>query len=89
VREAADAERIERLPRELGRVVRRARGCISPAGRSRCNLDVFDFDPCSQALSKLERGFDLDLQDVRSMVDRGQVEPIKLLELLSAIEGDL
>lgn len=28
------------------------------------NLEVFDFDPYSQALSKLERGFELDLDDV-------------------------
>lgn len=53
------------------------------------NLDVFDFDPYSQALSKLERGFELDLADVRSMVESGQVEPEKLRELHTQIEGDL
>jgi hypothetical protein len=152
VREAADAERIERLARELGRVVppgtrmyltggatavlegwrestvdidvrfepdsdaalERIRDLKEELGvnvelaspldflpplpgwqdRSRFrlrdgNLEVFDFDPYSQALSKLERGFDLDLQDMRSMVDGGQVDPAKLLELFSAIEGDL
>lgn len=53
------------------------------------NLEVFDFDPYSQALSKLERGFDLDLEDVRSMVLSGQVEPAKLLELFEGIEPEL
>jgi hypothetical protein len=45
------------------------------------NLEVFDFDLYSQALSKLERGFQLDLEDVGNMVRSGEVEPDKLLEL--------
>lgn len=53
------------------------------------NLEVFDFDPYSQALSKLERGFDLDLADVRSMVGSGRVEPKRLLELFEDIEAEL
>lgn len=53
------------------------------------DLEVFDFDPYSQALSKLERGFDLDLEDVQSMVRSGQVETGKLRELFDAIEPDL
>ena len=53
------------------------------------NLEVFDFDPYSQALSKLERGFELDLEDVRNMVDSGQVDPGKLLELYEKIEAEL
>jgi hypothetical protein len=53
------------------------------------NLEVFDFDPYSQALSKLERGFELDLADVRSMIASGQVEPGRLLELFEAIESEL
>ena len=53
------------------------------------NLEVFDFDPYSQALSKLQRGFDLDLDDVRNMVDSGQVEPSKLREFFEAIEPEL
>lgn len=63
-------------------------------GRSRFrfregNLEVFDFDAYSQALSKLERGFELDLEDVRNMVGSGQVEPGRLLELYREIEGEL
>jgi hypothetical protein len=53
------------------------------------NLEVFDFDPYSQALSKLERGFDLDLRDVASMIESGLVEPDRLLELFEGIEGEL
>lgn len=53
------------------------------------NLEVFDFDPYSQALSKLERGFELDLQDVREMVDAGLVEPKRLLGLFEKIESEL
>jgi hypothetical protein len=152
VREAADAERIERLARELGRVVPPGTRMYLTGGatavlegwrestvdvdvrfepdsdaalerirdlkeelalnvelaspldflpplpgwqeRSRFrlregNLEVFDFDPYSQVLSKLQRGFDLDLADVRNMVDSGQVEPAKLGELFEAIEPDL
>jgi hypothetical protein len=53
------------------------------------NLEVFDFDPYSQTLSKLQRGFELDLADVRSMVSSGQVEPGQLLELFEAIKSEL
>lgn len=53
------------------------------------NLEVFDFDLYSQALSKLERGFELDLKDVKSMVRSGEVEPGKLLELYKAVESEL
>ena len=76
MRDAADAERIALLAR--------------PRFRFReGNLEVFDFDPYSQALSKLQRGFELDLEDVRSMVSSGQVEPEQLLELFEAIESEL
>lgn len=53
------------------------------------NLEVFDFDPYSQALSKLERGFDLDLRDVAEMVRAGQVDRVRLLELYEGIEPEL
>jgi hypothetical protein len=53
------------------------------------NLEVFDFDPYSQALSKLERGFELDLDDVEQMVRAGQVDPGRLLELFEGIESEL
>ncbi|MFL5898490.1 MAG: DUF6036 family nucleotidyltransferase [Solirubrobacterales bacterium] len=53
------------------------------------NLEVFDFDLYSQALSKLQRGFELDLEDVRSMVRSGELEPARLLELFEVIEPEL
>lgn len=53
------------------------------------NLEVFDFDPYSQALSKLQRGFELDLKDVNAMVESGLVEPARLLELFDGVEPEL
>lgn len=52
-------------------------------------LEVFDFDPYSQALSKIERGFDLDLEDARQMIASGLVEPGRLWELFERIEDEL
>jgi hypothetical protein len=95
MREPADAERVRRLAAELGRVVPPPpeRRCTW-RGRSRFrfrdgNLEVFDFDLYSQALSKLERGFELDLEDVRSMVQSGDVDPGRLHELFEAIKPQL
>ena len=53
------------------------------------NIDVHHFDPYSQALSKIERGFAQDREDVRELVSRGLVEPSRLRELFDAIEPDL
>ena len=53
------------------------------------NLEVFDFDLYSQALSKLERGFELDLEDVRSMVSSGNIDPERLRELFEVVEPEL
>lgn len=52
-------------------------------------LDVHHFDPYSQALSKVERGFDQDLEDVRAMTERRLVEPELALELFERIRSDL
>ncbi len=52
-------------------------------------VDVYHFDAYSQALAKLERGLDRDLQDVRAMRDRGMIEPAPLLRLLAEIEPQL
>lgn len=67
-----------------------------PGWQDRCrfrfrkgNLEVFDFDPHSQALSKLQRGFELDQKDVQSMIDSGQVDPRTLLNLFDQIEPEL
>ncbi|MGH2986282.1 MAG: DUF6036 family nucleotidyltransferase [Solirubrobacterales bacterium] len=53
------------------------------------SLDIFDFDLYSQALSKIERGFDLDLVDVDRMLASGLVEPRRLRELFDGVEPEL
>lgn len=52
-------------------------------------LEIFDFDLYSQALAKIERGFDLDLDDARAMIDSGLVEPRRLRKLFAQIEDQL
>jgi hypothetical protein len=52
-------------------------------------LDVHHFDPYSQLLSKIERGFDHDLEDVRAMIQAGLVEPRRARELFGRIEPEL
>ncbi len=47
------------------------------------------FDPYSQALSKIERGFKRDLEDLDAMIDRGLVDPSRLGALYQAIEPEL
>ena len=53
------------------------------------NVYVHHFDFYSQALAKIERGFNLDLEDVRRMIEDGLVDPIRLRDLYEAIEPDL
>jgi len=52
-------------------------------------IEVYDYDLYSQALSKIERGFELDLADARAMISSGLVEPARLLDLFSRIEDEL
>jgi hypothetical protein len=53
------------------------------------NVAVHHFDLYSQALAKIERGFDMDLDDVRVMIERGLVGRARLRELYEAIEPEL
>jgi hypothetical protein len=53
------------------------------------DVAVHHFDFYSQALSKIERGFQHDLDDVRKMIESGLVEPVRLRELFDAIEPEL
>ncbi len=53
------------------------------------NIAVHQFDFYSQALSKIERGFEQDLDDVRSMLTNGLIEPARTRALYEAIEPDL
>jgi hypothetical protein len=52
-------------------------------------VEVHNFDLYSQALSKIERGFDQDLDDVGKMIESGRVKPARLRELYEAIEPEL
>lgn len=52
-------------------------------------VDVHQFDLYSQALAKIERGFEQDLADVREMILRGLVEPARLREFYEVIESEL
>jgi hypothetical protein len=61
----------------------------SPLLFSEGNVDVHHFDLYSQALAKIERGFALDREDVRTMIERGLVGRERLLELYEAIEPEL
>ena len=52
-------------------------------------IDVHHLDPYSQALSKVERGFEHDLAVVEAMLNAGLVECGLALELFGRIEADL
>jgi hypothetical protein len=52
-------------------------------------VDIHHFDFYSQALSKIERGFSQDLEDVQHMLESGLVEPARLQEPFGAIELEL
>ena len=48
-------------------------------------LAIFEFDFYSQALAKIERGFETDRADVHAMIAEGLVEPATLRGLFNAI----
>jgi hypothetical protein len=52
-------------------------------------LAVYHFDLYAQALAKVERGHRQDLADVREMISRGLVDPVRALEYLTLIEPQL
>lgn len=52
-------------------------------------IDFFHYDFYAQALSKIERGHTADRSDVNQMLALGLVDPIRLLQLFSEIEGQL
>jgi hypothetical protein len=53
------------------------------------SLTIRHFDAYSQALAKLERGFDQDLSDVEAMIERGLVDAAELSRLFAMIEDEL
>jgi len=52
-------------------------------------IDFFHYDFYAQALAKIERGHNTDVLDVRQMIERGLIEPSRLLEFFSRIEDQL
>jgi hypothetical protein len=52
-------------------------------------VQVYHFDFYSQALAKIERGFDQDLDDVHTMIAQGLVDPERLREYYEEIEPEL
>jgi hypothetical protein len=52
-------------------------------------LIFLHYDFYAQALEKIERGHEIDLQDVEQMVERKLVDIRRLLELFSRIEVDI
>lgn len=52
-------------------------------------LDVHHFDLYSQALAKLERAFEQDLDDVRAMAAAGLIDGPRAIALLGEIEPQL
>jgi hypothetical protein len=52
-------------------------------------VSYYHYDPYAQALSKVQRGHEKDLADVRQLIARGLVEPRRLRELFEAIQARL
>jgi hypothetical protein len=61
----------------------------SPFIKKEGSIEFFHYDFYAQALAKIERGHTADLLDVEQMVERGLVEPSRLLKLFSHIEDQL
>ena len=53
------------------------------------SVEFFHYDFYGQALAKIERDHATDEKDVQEMIDRGLVEPSRLLELFSRVEDKL
>lgn len=52
-------------------------------------LTFLHYDFYAQALAKIERGHRIDLADVQEMIQRGLVDPNRLLEFFSQIEDKI
>lgn len=53
------------------------------------SIDFFHYDPYGQALSKLQRGHDRDLVDVRALLDLGLIRTARIREMFALIEPEL
>lgn len=61
----------------------------SPLIRREGNVSFHHFDPVAQALSKVERGHDQDLLDIRQMLSSGLVNPADVRSQFASIEPEL
>lgn len=61
----------------------------SPFIQREGQLEFFHYDLYAQALAKIERGHSTDVLDVQQMIDRGLVDPTRLLDLFGMIEDVL
>lgn len=61
----------------------------SPLIRQEGKLSFHHFDPVAQALSKVERGHEQDIHDVKEMIAAGLVAPADALVQFEAIEPEL
>jgi predicted HicB family RNase H-like nuclease len=52
-------------------------------------ITFLHYDFYAQALAKIERGHDSDQRDVQEMIKNSLVDPNRLLEMFSRIEGEL
>ncbi len=52
-------------------------------------VDFFHYDPYGQALSKLQRRYDRDLFDVRSLLESGLIRAESMAEMFALIEPEL
>lgn len=58
----------------------------SPSIAKEGKISFFHYDLYAQALAKIERGHQQDLTDVREMLRRGLVDPVRLREHFERIE---
>jgi hypothetical protein len=61
----------------------------SPLIRQEGRLSFHHFDPVAQALSKVERGHEQDIRDVREMIAAGLVNPADARAQFESIEPEL
>ena len=61
----------------------------SPLVFTEGQVEIRNFDPYSQTLSKIERGFRQDLEDVRSFIESGLVHRARVREFFEAIVPEL
>jgi uncharacterized nucleotidyltransferase DUF6036 len=57
--------------------------------RQEGKLTFLHYDFYAQTLAKIERGHEADLRDIQQMIKSDLVDPGRLLELFSKIEGDI